>query len=141
MPRRSLALFLLCFGVVALSGAVVLVTADSWLHEPGSQLFGNTRVLLLIWIMVLVEAPVLAAVSAHSLNASAGLTGTVAGAAAVTLASDLLQYGQSFDVGAFLFVLFFAAGVVGLPVLVEFRIVLTLRRIWERRRNRAGPPP
>jgi hypothetical protein len=140
MPRRPLALFLLCFGVVGVSGAVVLVAADSWLHEPGAQVFGNIRVLLLIWIMVLLEAPVLAAVSAHSLNASAGLTGTVAGAAVVTLASDLLQYGQSFDVGSLLFVLFFAAGVVGLPVAVEFSLVGTLRRIWERRRDRAGPP-
>lgn len=133
MPKRSLALFLLCFGVVALSGAFVLVTADSWLHEPGAQVFGNIRTLSLMWTMVLLEAPVLAAVSAHFLGVSAGFAGTVAGAAAVTLASDLLQYGQSFDVGAFLFVLFFAAGVVGLPVLVEFSIVVTLRRMKQRR--------
>jgi hypothetical protein len=141
MPRRPLSLLLLCLGVVALCGAVVLFTADSWLHEPGSRLFGNVRALVLIWIMVLLVAPVLAAVSERSVNASAGFAGTVAGAAAVTLASDLLQDGQSFEVGALLFVLFYAAGVVGLPVLVEFRTVAALRRIWERRRGRAGPLP
>ena len=130
--KRPLALSLLCFGVVALSGAVVLVAADTWLHEPGAQLFGNIRALALIWIVVLLEAPVLAAVSAHFLSVSAGFAGTVAGAATVTLASNMLQYSQPFELEGLLFVLFFAAGVVGLPALVEFWIVATLRRKRER---------
>lgn len=63
MPKRPLALFVLCFGVVVLSGAIVLVTADTWLPEPGPPLLG-VRDLFLIWVLVLLEGPVLAAVSA-----------------------------------------------------------------------------
>jgi hypothetical protein len=128
--RRPLTAFLLCLAVVVASGGVVLVAADGWLNEPGADLFGRgVRSLFLIWIVVLFEAPFLAAVSAHFLNLSAGYLGTVAGAAVVTLACDLLEYPQALDVKGLLFVAFFASAVVGIPVAVEFGIVGTLRQM------------
>ncbi len=130
MQTRPLALFMLCLAVVAVSGAVALVTASGWLHEPGAQLFG-VRGFILIWIVVLVDAPVLAAVSVRSANAPSGLAGTLAGAAAATLLSG---------VASLLGLVFFVAGVVGLPVTVEFWIVSTLFRIRGRGPDQGGSP-
>jgi hypothetical protein len=129
MPKRPLALFVLCFGVVVLSGAIVLVTADTWLPEPGPPLLG-VRDLFLIWVLVLLEGPVLAAVSARFTNGSSGFAGTLAGAAAVTLASGVTNV---------LFLLFFVAGVVGLPLAAEFGIFRTLLRILGQRTDHGGP--
>jgi hypothetical protein len=126
MPKRPLAVFLLCLGVVAVSGALAFMAADSWLHEPGAQLFG-ARPFFLIWIVALLEGPVLAAVSAPS-NQAAGFIGTVAGVAAMTLEAELLQYIGTLDLTVLPGSLFVVAGVVAIPVAVEFWIVATLYR-------------
>ena len=118
-----LVVFLVCAGVVALSVAVVLAVADSWLHEPGAELFG-ARPIFLIGIVVLLEAPVLAAVSAHYLHEAAGFLGTVAGAPALFW----LEHPSAEVLG-----LFVLAGVLALPVFAEFWIVRALRRLRGRR--------
>jgi hypothetical protein len=122
MPNRASAMFLLCLASVMLSGAAVLVAADGWLYPEGIDV-GGLRAVILIWIVVVLEAPALAAASLHVHHRSAGLLGTIGGTAAVTLAFVLLRNPQSFDPGGLLFVMFFVGGVAGLPVIVVFAMV------------------
>jgi hypothetical protein len=134
MSKRPLALFLFSLGVVAISGAVVLVMADSWLHEPGAQLFG-VRPILLIWVVVLLEAPILAVVSARFNSVMGGFIGTIAGAAAMTCETNLLG-DTGFDVGVGLvYGALFIAGLAAIPVALEFWVVVSLWRVWERNRE------
>ena len=136
MSKRPLALFLFSLGVVAISGAVVLVMADSWLHEPGAQLFG-VRPILLIWVVVLLEAPILAVVSARFNSVMGGFIGTIAGAAAMTCETNLLG-DTGFDVGVGLvYRALFIAGLAAIPVALEFWVVVSLWRVWERNRERS----
>ena len=136
--RRPSALFLFSLGVVAISGAVVLMMADSWLHEPGAQLFG-VRPIFLVWVVVLLEAPILAVVSARLSSVVAGFLGTIAGAAAMTCETSLLGYTGPFA-GAIVGLAFAAlviAGLAAIPVALEFWVVVSLWRVWERYREGA----
>jgi hypothetical protein len=138
VSKRLLGPFLLCSGVVALSGTVMLAWAGSWLHEPGAQLFG-VRPIFLIWFVVLLEAPFLAWVSARSGSVMAGFLGTVAGAAALTWVTDLLGYIGPFDLGVDLaFAALVIAGLVALPVAAEFGAISWVRDRWQRHRNGSG---
>jgi hypothetical protein len=138
VSKRGLAPFLSCLGVVALSGTVVLIWADAWLHEPGAQLFG-VRPIFLIWVVVLLEAPFLALVCARYGRVVAGFLGTVAGAAALTWVAGLLGDAGSGDLGVGLaFAALVIAGLVALPVAAEFGAISWVRHLWLRHRNGSG---
>jgi hypothetical protein len=104
MRYQARALFLLCFGVVAASGAAALVVTAGNLH-PAEQawIVPAFPSLLLIAAVALLEAPILAVLSARRGNGRAwlaGYAGTVTGFAAAIATLSLLVDLRVKDVGS-----------------------------------------